>query len=625
MMKKWKVTFGSFKDKLINREKINRGVSNLNESGQELKPQKYKLQGSNRVHKVFHNFKIGKKYGVVFGFILVLFLLSSVFTGYSMKSLLNFSEEVEVKSDTSIEIMEMASIFKQKYIIITDILTEQHPKTTEEDYQNQVDLFNESANKIEKRFVTENDKKKFEKVMSFNNQMDDFFVNDVLPTTAEYRENNERVDIFVQTDLHNQATTLRNYAIDQLQQLKQVMMEDRTVLRGEMEDRSNANMILNVVIVFITLVLSIVFILLVSKMITTRLKEAVDFCKRLAAGKLVGNRLDKQGKDEISEIAEVLNDMADHLQNSISQLLKTTSIVTEMSDVLKENAEVTTHANEQIASTISEVALGSEEQVRTSQNTNMTIQSASRELSLVTEQIQETLTLTSETKGTINRGSNYVEDSIGQMKDIQMNVEKVAVIINSLSNNATEIGAIVDLISNISSQTNLLALNATIEAARAGEHGKGFAVVAAEVRKLAEQTAGATKKIQELIDKSNSNTKDAVVMMENSTQSVSVGVEKVNEVGGIFEGILKSVDILSDHNNNVGQTILTTNDKMDQMLVSAEDIIAVSERTSESIEQIAAATEQQNASMQELLASSQELSSMANSLEEAFSKFEVDK
>jgi len=95
--------------------------------------------------------------------------------------------------------------------------------------------------------------------------------------------------------------------------------------------------------------------------------------------------------------------------------------------------------------------------------------------------------------------------------------------VRALSESASRIGDVVNLITSIASQTNLLALNATIEAARAGDAGKGFAVVASEVKSLAQQTARAT---------------DDIAAQIGQVQQASQGaVEAIREIGGLIEEV----------------------------------------------------------------------------------------
>ncbi len=92
-----------------------------------------------------------------------------------------------------------------------------------------------------------------------------------------------------------------------------------------------------------------------------------------------------------------------------------------------------------------------------------------------------------------------------------------------LGERSQDIGQIVETIAGIAGQTNWLALNAAIEAACAGEQGRGFAVVAEELRKLAEQSQEAAKRIATLIGEVQQDTTQAVNAMEQGTKEVVMG------------------------------------------------------------------------------------------------------
>src|ERR687897_2021344 len=110
-----------------------------------------------------------------------------------------------------------------------------------------------------------------------------------------------------------------------------------------------------------------------------------------------------------------------------------------------------------------------------------------------------------------------------------------------LGEKSQQIGAIVDIVSELAEQTNILSINATIEATGAGESGRRFAVVADEIRKLADRVAASAKEIRTLIDDVRSAVNTTVMVTETGSKAVDAGTAQFAEVTGALRRIASLV------------------------------------------------------------------------------------
>jgi methyl-accepting chemotaxis protein len=83
-----------------------------------------------------------------------------------------------------------------------------------------------------------------------------------------------------------------------------------------------------------------------------------------------------------------------------------------------------------------------------------------------------------------------------------------------------EIERVLTIIDDIAAQISLLALNAAIESAAARENGSGLAAIAEDIRKLAERTTEADRRLSELIQNAHNGIQQAIIILSERSQTL---------------------------------------------------------------------------------------------------------
>jgi len=203
----------------------------------------------------------------------------------------------------------------------------------------------------------------------------------------------------------------------------------------------------------------------------------------------------------------------------------------------------------------------------------------------IAESAQRVAQIAEQTAMAARSGDTTVEKGQESIAGIRRQMDLVVNHMLDLGRKSQEIGAVLDIVSELAEQTNILAINATIEATGAGEAGKRFAVVAEEIRKLADRVANSTKQIRTQIDDVRGAVNTTVMATESGAKAVEAGARQFTEVAVSFKQIAGLVGTTTDAAREIELSTKQQATAAEQVRLAVTDVSQATQETEASSSQ----------------------------------------
>lgn len=330
-----------------------------------------------------------------------------------------------------------------------------------------------------------------------------------------------------------------------------------------------------------------------------------------------------QRSDEVGKIARAVHSVVVNFSQTILNVVKSMKEMNECTTQFSDNFDSITQSIDNVNVAVNEIAEGATQQAADTQSVGESMNDMGEAIGKTTASVSDL----SQSAAVMKKNNEMADETLRELLDISgrtsKSVDQVQKQTNLTNESAQAIRSATEIIAGIASQTNLLSLNASIEAARAGDMGRGFAVVAEEIRGLADQSKESADQIRGIVETLIQNSNYSVEIMNGVVDEIAQQNEKLNVTQNAFNSLNEEVLRVVGDIDAISQQIDSIENYKDGVIKSIDTLSEISQNNAASTQETAATMDQLARIVAECRTATGDLVRISNELSENANRFKL--
>ncbi len=328
--------------------------------------------------------------------------------------------------------------------------------------------------------------------------------------------------------------------------------------------------------------------------------------------------------DEVGVLAMNINRLQEQLTGIVLNIRSVADATAASGTRIADTAESLREGAQDQTASVEEASAGMEEMAATMDGVSNRVREEGAKIQTMTatlENLGESIReVASRAETVLGRSVESLEHAREAENASRESIEGIRLIEKS----SGDIMKILQVINEISDRTNLLSLNASIEAARAGDAGRGFAVVAEEISRLADQSTGATKEIEQLVATARASIADGSEKVRRVDELIGNMKQAAEATGDMGRRVQDATSAQLKVSGEITNSIQGLNRAVETVTTAGTEQARASQEMTRSLEQINSVTMRNSEGAEEIARSLAELNEEMKKLTEVVRLFHVE-